>query len=93
MEDLDPKMLQDIVYTQGPAGRKAVNFVFDHEALAILARYAPSHKSRGYFLSRLLHEHEARLEAKKEERARLLKVSLTRCRRHKKRTVGCRSWV
>ena len=45
-----------------PTGLTQVNFTMDVEAFDILARFAPSQRSRGMLLSRLLHEHVARLE-------------------------------
>ena len=50
-----------------PAGVVAVNFSLDLDALRILHQEAPSPKTRGRFLSRLLYEFAAR----QEERARL----------------------
>jgi hypothetical protein len=43
----------------------------DAEAVELLHHYAPPGKRLGAFVSRLLYEHHARQEARKEERERL----------------------
>ena len=45
--------------------RPAVNLRFDREAFDILNRLAPTPKSKGEFLGRLLFEHEAKLLQRK----------------------------
>jgi hypothetical protein len=55
-------------YVGRRASVRPVNVSLDHEAAELLDRVAPSPKTRGQFLARLLYEHAARLE----ERQRLL---------------------
>jgi hypothetical protein len=45
-----------------PNGTIQVNFALDKDALAVLREEAPTVKSYGPFLARLLHEHRARRE-------------------------------
>ena len=66
-----PDTTQDPVAYRRPPGLKQVNFVMDTEAFAILERFAPSQRSRGMLLARLLHEHVARLEERERLRALL----------------------
>jgi hypothetical protein len=46
----------------------------DAEAVALLHHYAPQGRQLGAFVSRLLYEHHARQEARKEERERLQRL-------------------
>jgi len=48
--------------------RPAVNLRFDREAFDILNRLAPTPKSKGEFLARLLFEHEAALYERRKFR-------------------------
>ena len=54
-----------------PNGTIQVNFALDKDALAVLREEAPTVKSYGPFLARLLHEHRARREERqRREQAR-----------------------
>ena len=58
--------------------RPAVNLRFDREAFDILNRLAPTPKSKGEFLARLLFEYEVALtERKKFREQSLLEEELT----------------
>ena len=61
-----------------PAGIRVVNLPLSVEAVALLHRYAPSSKSHGLFLAKLLSAHRARQE---ERQRRLTDTSRVRsCR-------------
>jgi hypothetical protein len=71
-----PKVLEP---DQHYAGRRldatVLNTTLDSEAVAILHKYCPKGRhGTGAFLSRLIYEHEARQEAKRELKAELAGV-------------------
>jgi hypothetical protein len=61
------EMAMAIAAKRRAAGVVQVNFSLDKEAYELLREEAPTTRTYGMFLSRLLHEHRAR----REERARL----------------------
>jgi hypothetical protein len=57
-------------YDGRPSGNVAVNISIDREARRILEQYAPSKKSYGSFVSRLLHMEKTRRDT--EEQCRMV---------------------
>ena len=62
MADATKTKPKKVSYPNRPAGVWPVNFTFDREAAALLVRFAPSQKTRGAFLSRLLHDYAQKME-------------------------------
>jgi hypothetical protein len=58
-------------YAGRPAGVVPLSLSLDREAAALLAHWAPTKKARGRFLSRLLYEHDARMEERQKVRQAL----------------------
>jgi hypothetical protein len=58
-------------YSGRSNGFVPVNRSMEREAVELMMKFAPGVKAQGRFLSRLVYEHAARLEAQKTERQRV----------------------
>ena len=65
------KLHEGETYRHRQPGIVPVNFALDKEAALLLEGLAPHKRARGELISRLLHDYVARLETRKEERAKL----------------------
>ena len=63
--------MQDKIYAGRPPGVVPLSLSLDREAAELLTKFAPTAKARGRFLSRLLYEHQTRLEERRRLRQAL----------------------